>query len=204
MAKLNWETKLEKIQRVVDNWRRRNLTLIGRVIIIKALLISQIIHLIMFCPVPQSVMKKLGKIIYEYLWGSKVNKVKKETVVREYVQGGIKMIDIEKLIQSFRLKWLGRITDETDGYWKDMAILYFEQFGGLKLLLNCSVDSNMITKYFAGKIPSFYLDILKAWFQFKKSDNQNDIYSDNQILWYNKYITVENKPFFFLQGLVSK
>ena len=65
----------------------------------------------MFCPVPQSVMKKLCKIIYEYLWGSKVNKVKKETVVREYVQGGIKMIDIEKLIQSFRLKWLGRITD---------------------------------------------------------------------------------------------
>ena len=77
MAKLNWETKLEKIQRIVDNWRRRNLTLIGRVIIIKTLLISQIIHLIMFCPVSQSVMKKLDKIIYEYLWGSKVNKVKK-------------------------------------------------------------------------------------------------------------------------------
>ena len=197
VAKLNWETKLEKIRRVVDNWRRRNLTLIGRVIIIKTLLISQIINLIMFCSVPQSVMKKLDKIIYEYLWGSKVNKVRKDTVVREYVQGGIKMIDIEKLIQSFRLKWMGRIIDETDGYWKDMAMLYFEQFGGLKLLLNCSVDSNMIAKYFAGKIPNFYLEILKAWFQFKKSDNQNDIYSDNQILWYNKYITVENKPFFF-------
>ena len=56
-----------------------------------------------------------------------------------------------------------------------MAILYFEQFGGLKLLLNCSVNSNMIAKYFAGKNPSFYLQILKAWFQFNKSDNQNDI-----------------------------
>ena len=77
VAKLNWETKLEKIQRVVDNWRKRNLTLIGRVIIIKTLLISQIVHLIMFCPVSQSVMKQLDKIIYEYLWGSKVNKVKK-------------------------------------------------------------------------------------------------------------------------------
>ena len=32
----------------------------------------------MFCPVPQSVMKMLSKIIYEYLWGSKVNKVKQE------------------------------------------------------------------------------------------------------------------------------
>ena len=40
----------------------------------KTLLISQIIHLILFSPVPQSVMKKFDKMIYEYLWGSKVNK----------------------------------------------------------------------------------------------------------------------------------
>ena len=107
------------------------------------------------------------------------------------------MIDTGKFIQSFRLKWLGRILDETDGYWKNMAMFYFEQFAGLKLLLNCSGDSNMSVKSFAGKIPSFYLEILKAWFQFRKSDNQNNIYSDSKILWYNKYITLGNQLFFF-------
>ena len=61
-------------------------------------------------------MKKLEKIIYAYLWNSKVNKVKKETIVKDYDRGGIKMIDLEKLIQSFRLKWLGRILDETNAY----------------------------------------------------------------------------------------
>ena len=48
------------------------------------------------------------------------------------------MIDLGKLIQSFRLKWMGRIIDETDGYWKDMAML---QFGGLKLNTTQRVSS---------------------------------------------------------------
>ena len=63
----------------------------------------------------------------------------------------------------------------------------------------------MIAKYFAEKIPSFYLEILKAWFQFKKSDKQNDIYSDNQILLKtNPFYLLLLLLFFFLQGLDSK
>ena len=74
------------------------------------------------------------------------------------------MIDVGKLIHSFRLRWLGKILDETDGNWKDMANLYFELLGGIKLLLNCSVDLSMMEKYFARKIPSFYLELLEAWY----------------------------------------
>lgn len=58
VVKLNWEMKLEKIQRIVDNWRKRKLTIIERVLIIKTLLISQIVHLIMFCSVPNLYCKQ--------------------------------------------------------------------------------------------------------------------------------------------------
>ena len=58
VVKFNWESKLEKIQRILDNWRRRNLTIIGRVLIIKTLLISQIVHLIMFLLSTNSYCKK--------------------------------------------------------------------------------------------------------------------------------------------------
>ena len=40
------------------------------------------------------------------------------------------MMAIGQLIQSFRLKWLGRIVDETDSYWKDTANLYFVPIWG--------------------------------------------------------------------------
>ena len=49
IATLNWENKLTKIQRLIDNWRIRNLTFVGRVFIIKSLFISQVVHILMYC-----------------------------------------------------------------------------------------------------------------------------------------------------------
>ena len=129
--KLNWETKLEKKQRLVDNWRKRNLTIIGRVLIIKTLLISQIVHLIMFCSVPKYVVSKLEKIIYQFLWNSKVDKVKRNVITKGYDDGGIRMINIQNLIFSFRLRWLSRTVNDTVGCWKEFALFYLETLGDI-------------------------------------------------------------------------
>ena len=63
-CKANWENKLEKMQRLLDNWRKRNLTLIffGRVTILKSLALSQVVHLLMITPVPVEIIKKINKI----------------------------------------------------------------------------------------------------------------------------------------------
>ena len=41
---LNWFTKLDKIKRIVNMWKMRNLTYYGKITIIKSLLISQIVY----------------------------------------------------------------------------------------------------------------------------------------------------------------
>ena len=52
-------------------------------------------------------------------------------------------------------------------------------------------------KYFASKIPSFYLEILEAWYCFRNREQIENINSDNQILWFNKYVTIDNTPLFY-------
>jgi len=84
IVRMNWETKLQKIQRMVDNWKKRNLTLFGRVLIVKTLLISQVINLITYCSVPQPIIKRLDKILYNFLWNSKIDKIKREIVIQDY------------------------------------------------------------------------------------------------------------------------
>ena len=197
VVKKNWETKLQKIQRIVDNWKKRNLTLFGRVLIVKTLLISQVVHLIMYCSVPQHVRKRLEQILYNFVWNSKIDKVKRETIIKDYHEGGIKMIDIEKLIISFRLKWLGKILDGSDGFWKEMSNYYFQSLGGLKLIMNCSIDVFMVDTYFVNKLPPFYLEILKSWVIMNTQNENNSVDLDKQIIWYNKYVVFEKKPFFF-------
>jgi len=115
------------------------------------------------------------------------------------------MIDLEKLIISFRLKWLGKIVDSSEGYWKEMSNVYFQSLGGLKLLLNCTIDINMINTYFVGKIPDFYVEILKAWVRLNMTNaHYSSIDSDKQILWYNKHVVFEKKPLFFIDYNFTK
>ena len=155
---LNWENKLKKIQRLIDNWRKRNLTLIGRVLIIKSLLISQIVHILMFCAVPDEIISKLNKLIYSFLWNSKVDKIKRSVVVKRQELGGLKMIDVKRVVESFRLKWLGLIMNESVGMWKPLCLLWLRSLGGIDLLLKCNYDNTVIKEDFVAKIPAFYIN----------------------------------------------
>ena len=73
------------------------------------------------------------------------------------------MMNVETQIMSFRLSWLGRISDESDNMWKKMANFWFDQIGGLPLVLNCDYDEKILY-YCKSKIPTFYCEILLAWY----------------------------------------
>ena len=69
--KMNWDNKLIKIQFIMNMWKMRNLTLYGKLVIIKSLVISQIVYAATVIDVPEMLARKLEKMIYTFLWGSK-------------------------------------------------------------------------------------------------------------------------------------
>ena len=61
----------------------------------------------------------------------------------------------------------------------------------IKHILKSSIDPSRLADY----IPNFYRQILWAWFETSPSQGSAlDI--RRQILWFNKYIKIENKPIF--------
>ena len=58
--------------------------------------------------------------------------MKRCILTQDYSQGGVRMIDITKQILSFRLRWLGRLFDDSKGPWKDMCNYWFNCLGGKK------------------------------------------------------------------------
>ena len=117
----NWENKLEKMQRLLDNWRSRNLTLFGRVTIIKSLVLSQVVHLLMFNTVPLIIIKKINKMFFRFLWQTRAEKVRRCDVVKKCTNGGLNMVDVQKKVLSFRLRWLGRLVNDTNEIWKKLG-----------------------------------------------------------------------------------
>ena len=78
----------------MENWKSRFLTPFGRITLIKTLFLPKLIHLIMLLPVPNVPLQEINNLMYELLWDSKPDKVKRKTICAECSKGGLRMTDI--------------------------------------------------------------------------------------------------------------
>ena len=78
---INFENKLNEMKKVLNAWSRRNLFPFGRMTVLKSLVISKITHILMNLPDPkESFLKELDKILYNFLWNGKNDKIRSGVV----------------------------------------------------------------------------------------------------------------------------
>ena len=112
----NWEPKINNIKVLINTRSKRNLSLSGRVIIIKSLLLSQITHLLMSLRAPSDVILQVNNLLYKFLWNKSTYKkgserVKRGTVIQAYDCGGLNMVDVEHVQRALVASWYKRIQD---------------------------------------------------------------------------------------------
>ena len=91
--------------------------------IIKSLIIPKLVYISSLLPTPKEIIQELNRLLFKFLWQG-ANKVTRLSAINEYENGGLKMIDLESMIQSLRLAW-------TDGTWKSYLRHLLNRFGGL-------------------------------------------------------------------------
>ena len=69
--KKNWDDKIDKVKQILDKWRGRELSLFGRIQIIKTFAVSQFVLPASLLVVPSDITKKIESLLYEFLWRSK-------------------------------------------------------------------------------------------------------------------------------------
>ena len=101
ITNINFEGKLEEVKREISRWNKRNMTPLGKITIIKTLIISKFTHLFINLPDPPlRFLKELDEVIFRYLWGGNTHKVKKSIKCKSYEYGGYKMVDIFNFIST--------------------------------------------------------------------------------------------------------
>ena len=65
----NFLDHITKLQKVINIWKMRNLSLLGKITIFKTLALSKIIHLALATNVLTATIESLSKIQKEFLWG---------------------------------------------------------------------------------------------------------------------------------------
>ena len=95
----NFTPKLNNLKTILNLWKLRHLTLAGKILLIKTFGLSQSIYLASVIPVPNEVVQKVEKMLYDFLWNGGRGFIKRKTIIGNIDQGGLKMIDINSMFK---------------------------------------------------------------------------------------------------------
>ena len=80
----NFRHKIIKMKQILTSWKQRDLTLIGKILIMKTLVTSLFRYLAKVIIFPKETIDEIQTCMYEFLWNSKTHKVKKNVVIQDY------------------------------------------------------------------------------------------------------------------------
>lgn len=181
----NWESKIRKMESMVLAWKRRNLSIIGRICVVKSLIAAQVTHLLSSLTPPDTVVKKINSTLFKFIWG-KIEKVKRTELRLDHHLGGLKMFDLETFHKKMLCKWTFASLFKCilNKFLPDLAILK----------LNTSFENVLSYIPNAKKLPVFYIDMLSAWYDCKTVDRD---LKTTDVCWLNENIRYKGKMLWF-------
>ena len=194
---LNFAEKIRNLEKTLNSWKKRNLTLYGKINIVKTFGLSKLIYNASVLVIPEHFIKETEKLIFDFIWDGKPAKIKKSTIIGEKKQGGLKMIDFNIMNKALKVAWIPRLQTRSDASWKIIPEAALENLGGISFLSQCNYDVKFLP---FDNLPDFYSDILKYWqntrFAFQKNTSPR-----NEIIWNNHNIIIDGKAPFYKSWL---
>ena len=84
------------------------------------------------------------------MWDNKPNAIKRNTVIKDYEDGGIKMVDLQKFINAIKCSWINRLLNpENKNNIKHIYMAELDKFGG-KIIFQSNLaerDINIVFKH---------------------------------------------------------
>ena len=192
MIDLNFKDKIKAIENNIKIWKRRYLSPIGKITVIKSLLIPTLTHLFISLPNPNgTVMAQLNKLFFDFLWQGPA-KVKKTIITKKYEEGGLKMINLSAFVDSLKLSWVRRLLRDNNSTWK----LLIQNKFNLTKLITCG--ENYSERTVSSISNPFWKDVLISYSKLLKlyvPKNEFDFLSSPLI--YNHRLKIGGAPINF-------
>ena len=156
VSTLNTNDRIHKINVNLNMWRARKLSLKGKIMIIKTLILPQIQFLFALIHMDSKILQHIDTILFQFLWNGKPAKIKRSTMIAPIEQGGLKMIDTHEVHNASKIGWIKRLFDTNNGKWKTL-FKYMLNMDEHFLCRNYIKNANRIGKTL------FHQQVLNSW-----------------------------------------
>ena len=106
--KRKFTLKVQKLTTNLDIWRSRNLNLFGRVLITKSLGILHLIYSKLMLVTAPEIVSSVTTSPFDFVWCKKPDKIKRQVMYQDYVDGGLRVPNMEVMAKSLKLAWISR------------------------------------------------------------------------------------------------
>ena len=202
MIEINYIPAINSIEKLLNLWRHRYLTPIGKITVIKSLALSKLNHLFMALPSPgKEILKQLEIKFYKFIWSGKPDKIKRNILTKHYTDGGLSMIELDTFISAIKITWIRRLYQNSDTQWAMLAKAYLGSVKKTVLLGSCY--SSIIARKLSNK---FWSETLFCW--SKLTDSIPTRYASEALsvpLWNNPKVSKTNffLPEWYNKGIIS-
>ena len=204
-VRLNWDDKIDNLENTLDKWKRRDITLFGKICIIKSVALSKLMYSAAVLCVPDTAVKAINRQLFRYLWGKK-DRIKRKVLRLSVQQGGLNMLDVQLHFDALKATWVNRILLAKDSdKWsvipkQKMSKLCFKQE---KVILYTTFKSQ---KQFPQIVclPKFYQEVICSYNKSKSVSKEH--FSNNildQPLWGNQHLVFQGKTLWFRNWIES-
>jgi hypothetical protein len=119
MSDLNFRKNIIDVSKILKSWQHRKLPLLGKVTVIKTLALPKLIHLLTSLPnLKQSLFNDLDKLFFNFIWDGKPEKIKRNTLIADFEDGGLKMIHLQQFNAYLKISWVKRFFSNLKGGWQ--------------------------------------------------------------------------------------
>ena len=196
MVLTNYSFVIVTLKKLIAQWSKRNLTVFGRVTVVKSLLMSKLTYLILSLPnPPEDTVKELNVMFFNFIWKGQ-DRVSRSQMVQDYKEGGLRMVDVRVYIDALKITWLRRLLGLDRSGWVYLCQRILG-INNLSLLEGGSMDlfPSQLTLFWCNR---FWVDVLTAWQKFtavhKPSTHAAVL---KTTLWYNNEIKIGNKSIYY-------
>lgn len=202
----NWMERVVIVKRLISVWEKRNLSIMGKIIVIKTFLLSQFIYFMKAFVVPNDVLIEVNRLLFRFLWKKRENnkkafeKVKRVVMCNDIEFGGLKMIDLKQMQLSFMLQWAVQLkTGGVSEKWKAIPRVLFSAYGSCFECFHSNVHSRLF-KGITSIQSHFWRGVLANWLD-NNTGPKDFVFCP--LLWNNRLFTYSGHVMYFKEWAVN-
>ena len=200
---INLKPLLARTKNILDIWKIRNLSLIGKVEVANTLVSSLFVYKCTVLPtLKQDFILTYNQLIRDFIWEGKKVKIALSTLMVPKQEGGLALVDLAARDKALKGQWVMQI-----GKNEKLANLAYTMIGNeiVHQLWECQLKTKDLRVLFS-RVPVFWKDVMAAWFNLNEITPSTREQVCDQIVWYNSDIRIKDTPIFhkklYVNGLV--